>query len=87
MTSVPLFILYRRGSWRPIGHMRPSSPLLDSVRDTFEGFEQLARDFGRAFQNNRHLCDVIFNVGQGKYETVNKKFDSQKRKFTRLNGR
>ncbi|GBL74425.1 Signal-induced proliferation-associated 1-like protein 1 [Araneus ventricosus] len=60
---------YRRGSWRPIGHMRPSSPLLDSVRDTFEGFEQLARDFGRAFQNNRHLCDVIFNVGQGKEKT------------------
>ena len=28
---------YRRGSWRPIGHMRPSSPLLDSVRDQFEG--------------------------------------------------
>ncbi|GFT46388.1 signal-induced proliferation-associated 1-like protein 1 [Trichonephila clavipes] len=60
---------YRRGSWRPIGHMRPSSPLLDGVRDTFEGFEQLARDFGRAFQNNRHLCDVIFNVGQGKEKT------------------
>ncbi|GFU50764.1 rap1 GTPase-activating protein 1 [Nephila pilipes] len=60
---------YRRGSWRPIGHMRPSSPLLDGVRDTFEGFELLARDFGRAFQNNRHLCDVIFNVGQGKEKT------------------
>lgn len=29
---------YRRGSWRPIGHMRPSSPLLDSVRDQFEGY-------------------------------------------------
>lgn len=31
---------YRRGSWRPIGHMRPSSPLLDSVRDQFEGKEK-----------------------------------------------
>jgi hypothetical protein len=30
--------------------MRPSSPLLDSVRDLFEGQEQLARDFARAFQ-------------------------------------
>ena len=40
---------YRRGSWRPIGHMRPSSPLLDSVRDLFEGQEQLAKDFTRAF--------------------------------------
>ena len=42
-------ILYRRGSWRPIGHMRPSSPLLDSVRDLFEGQEDLAKDFTRAF--------------------------------------
>ncbi len=24
------FVYCRRGSWRPIGHMRPSSPLLDS---------------------------------------------------------
>ena len=29
--------------------MRPSSPLLDSVRDLFEGQEQLAKDFTRAF--------------------------------------
>lgn len=37
---------YRRGSWRPIGHMRPSSPLLDSVRDQFEGNKcQLPRRF------------------------------------------
>lgn len=37
---------YRRGSWRPIGHMRPSSPLLDSVRDQFEGNKsQLREDF------------------------------------------
>ena len=41
---------YRRGSWRPIGHMRPSSPLLDSVRDLFEGQDQMARDFARAFR-------------------------------------
>lgn len=40
---------YRRGSWRPIGHMRPSSPLLDSVRDLFEGQEQLAKDFTKSF--------------------------------------
>ena len=40
---------YRRGSWRPIGHMRPSSPLLDSVRDMFEGQDQLAKDFTKAF--------------------------------------
>ncbi|XP_023244034.1 uncharacterized protein LOC111641977 [Centruroides sculpturatus] len=60
---------YRRGSWRPIGHMRPSSPLLDSVRDSFEGYEQLAKDFTKAFQNNHQLCDVIFNVGQGKEKT------------------
>ena len=46
-----LFFYFRRGSWRPIGHMRPSSPLLDSVRDLFEGQEQLAKDFTRAFSH------------------------------------
>ncbi|KAM7315517.1 uncharacterized protein ISCGN_005300 [Ixodes scapularis] len=60
---------YRRGSWRPIGHMRPSSPLLDSVRDPFEGYDQLARDFAKMFQSTRQLCDVVFNVGQGKEKT------------------
>lgn len=54
---------YRRGSWRPIGHMRPSSPLLDSVRDLFEGYDQLAKDFSTAFSGNTKLmCDVAFNV-------------------------
>lgn len=54
---------YRRGSWRPIGHMRPSSPLLDSVRDLFEGYDQLAKDFNNAFQcNAKLLCDIVFNV-------------------------
>lgn len=54
---------YRRGSWRPIGHMRPSSPLLDSVRDLFEGYDQLAKDFSLAFNGNAKLmCDVAFNV-------------------------
>lgn len=54
---------YRRGSWRPIGHMRPSSPLLDSVRDLFEGYEQLSKDFAVAFNNNaKMICDVVFNV-------------------------
>lgn len=36
---------YRRGSWRPIGHMRPSSPLLDSVRDQFEGNKSQLKGF------------------------------------------
>ncbi|GAB0093891.1 rap1 GTPase-activating protein 1-like [Sergentomyia squamirostris] len=63
---------YRRGSWRPIGHMRPSSPLLDSVRDQFEDHDQLASDFQRAFLNadpqiqNPQLFDVAFLVGQSK---------------------
>lgn len=54
---------YRRGSWRPIGHMRPSSPLLDSVRDLFECYDQLAKDFSNAFSSNaKMICDVVFNV-------------------------
>ena len=54
---------YRRGSWRPIGHMRPSSPLLDSVRDLFEGYDQLSKDFSTLFHGNaRMICDVAFNV-------------------------
>ncbi|XP_044580473.1 uncharacterized protein LOC123262373 isoform X1 [Cotesia glomerata] len=65
---------YRRGSWRPIGHMRPSSPLLDSVRDQFEDYDQLAKDFTRVFLNNAdniqlhaNLFDVAFLVpGQQK---------------------
>ncbi|KAL0266725.1 UNVERIFIED_CONTAM: hypothetical protein PYX00_009193 [Menopon gallinae] len=64
---------YRRGSWRPIGHMRPSSPLLDSVRDNFEDYDSLAKDFTRVFLNsesnisvNANLFDVTFLVGQSK---------------------
>ncbi|XP_052126983.1 uncharacterized protein LOC113205839 isoform X5 [Frankliniella occidentalis] len=64
---------YRRGSWRPIGHMRPSSPLLDSVRDRFEDYDVLAKDFNRCFLNteanmavNASLFDVTFLVGQSK---------------------
>ena len=64
---------YRRGSWRPIGHMRPSSPLLDSVRDRFEDYDVLAKDFSRCFLNtdenmavNASLFDVTFLVGQSK---------------------
>jgi len=60
---------YRRGSWRPIGHMRPSSPLLDSLRDQFEGYDQLAKDFSKVFINvdgHTLLFDVSFQVGQGK---------------------
>ncbi|KAG5682141.1 hypothetical protein PVAND_011515 [Polypedilum vanderplanki] len=67
---------YRRGSWRPIGHMRPSSPLLDSVRDQFEDYDQLAKDFTRVFLNaepsclqNAHLFDVVFLVGQSKQKS------------------
>ncbi|ALC48515.1 CG42629, partial [Drosophila busckii] len=54
-------------------HMRPSSPLLDSVRDQFEDYDQLAKDFTRVFLNdepscltNAHLFDVVFLVGQSK---------------------
>lgn len=57
----------------PIGHMRPSSPLLDSVRDQFEDYDQLAKDFTRVFLNmepsclqNAQLFDVVFMVGQSK---------------------
>lgn len=53
--------------------MRPSSPLLDSVRDQFEDYDQLAKDFTRMFLNsdtntvaNAALFDVVFLVGQSK---------------------
>lgn len=56
--------------------MRPSSPLLDSMRDQFEGYDQLAKDFGRVFLNvepsclqNANLFDVVFMVGQSKQKT------------------
>lgn len=59
-----------------LGHMRPSSPLLDSVRDQFEDYEQLAKDFTRVFLNvepscltNAHLFDVTFLVGQSKQKS------------------
>ena len=69
-----MFFLNRRGSWRPIGHMRPSSPLLDSVRDLFEGHDQLAKDFTKAFHiGETHpknaLYDVTFLAGTGKEKT------------------
>ncbi|XP_053669722.1 uncharacterized protein LOC128720101 [Anopheles nili] len=57
----------------PHRHMRPSSPLLDSVRDQFEDYDQLAKDFTRVFLNsepsclqNAQLFDVVFLVGQSK---------------------
>ncbi|XP_076630473.1 rap GTPase activating protein radish isoform X3 [Colletes latitarsis] len=53
---------YRRGSWRPIGHMRPSSPLLDSVRDQFEDYDQLAKDFTKVFLNNQENASVNANL-------------------------
>ena len=49
--------------------MRPSSPLLDSLRDQFEGYDQLAKDFSKVFINvdgHTLLFDVSFQVGQGK---------------------
>lgn len=53
--------------------MRPSSPLLDSVRDQFEDYDELAKDFTRMFLNsdanamaNGQLFDVVFMVGQSK---------------------
>ncbi|XP_076398161.1 rap GTPase activating protein radish isoform X1 [Megachile rotundata] len=68
---------YRRGSWRPIGHMRPSSPLLDSVRDQFEDYDQLAKDFTKVFLNNQentalnaNLFDVSFLVPGQKKQKV-----------------
>lgn len=71
MIKSPLFL--STGSWRPIGHMRPSSPLLDSVRDQFEDYDQIAKDFTRMFLNseentiaNAQLFDVVFLVGQSK---------------------
>lgn len=72
---LPFFVV--AGSWRPIGHMRPSSPLLDSVRDQFEDYDQLAKDFTRMFLNseantlaNSQLFDVVFMVGQSKQKVV-----------------
>lgn len=60
-------------SWRPIGHMRPSSPLLDSVRDQFEGQDQMAKVgwllvtftliYARFFTNiSLHALGVIINL-------------------------
>lgn len=53
--------------------MRPSSPLLDSVRDQFEDYDQIAKDFTKMFLNNEantlqnaQLFDVVFMVGQSK---------------------
>ena len=56
--------------------MRPSSPLLDSVRDNFEDYDSLAKDFTKVFLNsetnisiNSNLFDVTFLVGQSKQKT------------------
>lgn len=55
---------YRRGSWRPLGHTRASSPLEDSMKDYFEDYDQLAKDFATAFcgPSRSMLCDVVFKV-------------------------
>ena len=59
--------------------MRPSSPLLDSVRDQFEGQDQMAKDFAAAFVNSlaeqNQLFDITFHVGQvvNTYEELDSK--------------
>ena len=40
--------------------MRPSSPLLDSVRDLFEGHDQMARDFAKAFVFSKEFARTDF---------------------------
>lgn len=42
--------------------MRPSSPLLDSVRDQFEGQDQMARDFSKAFVRTHAEMNTLFDV-------------------------
>lgn len=65
---------YRRGSWRPLGHTRASSPLEDSMKDYFEDYDQLAKDFCNAFcgPSRSMLCDVVFRVRDkdGTYKLV-----------------
>lgn len=65
---------YRRGSWRPLGHTRASSPLEDSMKDYFEDYDQLAKDFCNAFcgPSRDMLCDVVFKVKdkEGNYRQV-----------------
>lgn len=65
---------YRRGSWRPLGHARASSPLEDSMKDYFEDYDQLAKDFQNAFcgPSKSMLCDVVFRVRDkdGTYKLV-----------------
>lgn len=65
---------YRRGSWRPLGHTRASSPLEDSMKDYFEDYDQLAKDFCNAFcgPSRSMLCDVVFRVKDkdGTYKLV-----------------
>lgn len=65
---------YRRGSWRPLGHTRASSPLEDSMKDYFEDYDQLAKDFCNAFcgPSRSMLCDVVFKVKDkdGTYKLV-----------------
>lgn len=65
---------YRRGSWRPLGHTRASSPLEDSMKDYYEDYDQLAKDFCQAFcgPSKSMLCDVVFRVkdNDGTYKLV-----------------
>ena len=73
ISCLPVFSIYKFLSKYHItkfflGHMRPSSPLLDSVRDQFEGQDQMAKDFAAAFVNSmaeqNQLFDITFHVGQ-----------------------
>lgn len=62
---------YRRGSWRPIGHMRPSSPLLDSVRDQFEGNKSQLREDFMAISSPRPFPSTrLRSTGEGFYARV-----------------
>jgi RAP1 GTPase activating protein 1 len=64
---------YRRGSWRPIGHMRPSSPLLDSVRDQFEG--EPANDTFFFFLNTKSSTFLLFfTLSLADYDQLAKDF-------------
>eukprot|EP00118_Oscarella_pearsei_P028425 m.2117 g.2117 ORF g.2117 m.2117 type:complete len:905 (+) comp8320_c0_seq2:329-3043(+) len=53
----------RRGSWLPVGCVRPPSPLVDSNQEKVEHVEQLSLDLKAAYLN-RDLCDVIFLLGK-----------------------
>ncbi len=52
---MPCFVYCRRGSWRPIGHMRPSSPLLDSNWLNYDMFCVLQAGFLASYWSHASL--------------------------------